>query len=117
MVDAGAADPREVAEAVKLRYEQTDYDFAAEWPVRMAVILHDGAPTHLVAIMTHFVMDGCGALVMLEESARRDRAGRRDAGPRTGAVATLAGRAAAERGGAAILGDVAARDPAAPVRR
>ncbi|WP_327003911.1 condensation domain-containing protein [Dactylosporangium sp. NBC_01737] len=74
VVDAGADDPQAVAEAVRLRYEQTDYDFAEEWPVRMAVIVQGGAATHLVAIMTHFVMDGRGALVMLEEGERGETA-------------------------------------------
>ncbi len=74
VVDAGSADPAQVAEAVKLRYERTDYDFAEDWPVRMAVILHDDVPSHLVVIMTHFVMDGRGALVMLEEGDRGETA-------------------------------------------
>ncbi|GAA2622902.1 condensation domain-containing protein [Dactylosporangium fulvum] len=74
VVDAGPADPYEVAVAVQRRYEQTDYDFAGEWPVRMAVVRRDGTPTHLVVIMTHFVMDGRGAAVMLAESERNEAA-------------------------------------------
>lgn len=74
VVDVGEDDPAEVAAAVRLRYERTDLDFAEEWPVRMAVICQDGAATHLVAIMSHFVMDGRGAQVMLEEGSRRETA-------------------------------------------
>jgi hypothetical protein len=74
VIDAGADDPQRVAEAVQLRFEQTDYDFAEEWPVRMAVIRQGDTATHLVAIMTHFVVDGRGAMVMLEEGERGETA-------------------------------------------
>ncbi|MER7008148.1 condensation domain-containing protein [Dactylosporangium sp. NPDC000555] len=74
VVEAGPADPYEVALAVQRRYEQTEFDFAGEWPLRMAVVQQDGTPTHLVAIMTHFVMDGGGAAIMLAEEDRHETA-------------------------------------------
>lgn len=74
VVDAGDADPGEVAAGVQRRYEQTPLDFAAEWPVRMAVVERAGVPTHLVVIMTHLVMDGGGSAVMLAESGRHETA-------------------------------------------
>jgi Condensation domain len=74
VVDAGDADPHEVALATQRRYERTGYDFVAEWPVRMAVVRRDGTPTHLVAIMSHLVMDGGGAAVMLAEGERNETA-------------------------------------------
>jgi hypothetical protein len=74
VVDAGDADPYEAGRAVQRRYEETELDFAAEWPVRMAVIEQYGRPTHLVVIMTHLVMDGGGSAVMLAESERRETA-------------------------------------------
>jgi hypothetical protein len=74
IVDAGDADPYEVGRAVQRRYEETQLDFAAEWPVRMAVIERNGTPTHLVAIMTHLVMDGGGSAVMLAETERNETA-------------------------------------------
>ncbi|MFI5908762.1 condensation domain-containing protein [Dactylosporangium sp. NPDC051541] len=74
VVDAGEADPAEVGRAVQQRYAETPLDFEAEWPVRMAVIERHGTPTHLVAIMSHFVMDGHGSVVMLAESERHETA-------------------------------------------
>ncbi|OLB79450.1 MAG: hypothetical protein AUI14_10285 [Actinobacteria bacterium 13_2_20CM_2_71_6] len=62
------------AEALKDRYQDTDYDFVNEWPVRMAVIRHRGVPTHMVVIMCHLVTDGLGGLVMLNEVGVRETA-------------------------------------------
>jgi hypothetical protein len=59
------------AEAVKDWYQDTDYDYVEEWPVRMGVLRHDGVLTHLVVIMCHLVADGLGALVMLREVEAR----------------------------------------------
>jgi hypothetical protein len=70
-VDAGA-DPDEVAEQVRQRYWNRDYDFVTEWPVRMAVIRHRGLLTHRVWVMCHLVTDGTGARVILSELAARD---------------------------------------------
>ncbi|MEV6930194.1 condensation domain-containing protein [Dactylosporangium sp. NPDC051485] len=74
VVDAGDADPYEVGLAVQRRYEETELDFATEWPVRMAVIERGGTPTHLVAIVSHLVMDGGGSAVMLAEGERNETA-------------------------------------------
>ncbi|MEV4516099.1 condensation domain-containing protein [Dactylosporangium sp. NPDC049525] len=71
VVDAGDDDPAEVADAVRRRYEETDYDFETQWPLRMGVVVRAGQPTHLVAIMCHLVTDGSGAAVMIAESATR----------------------------------------------
>jgi hypothetical protein len=74
IVDAGDADPDEVAEAVRLRYHDADYDFENEWPVRMAVVRRHGVLTHLVSIVCHLVTDSHGAAVMLSEVAVREAA-------------------------------------------
>ncbi|OLB80366.1 MAG: hypothetical protein AUI14_07030 [Actinobacteria bacterium 13_2_20CM_2_71_6] len=68
------ADPDEVAEAVSQRYQETDYDFVNEWPVRMAVIRHRGVLTHMAVIMCHLVTDGFGGMVMLKEVEARESA-------------------------------------------
>lgn len=60
-----------LAETVKDWYQDTDYDFVNEWPVRMGVIRRDGVLTHLVVIMCHLVADGFGTLVMLNEVEAR----------------------------------------------
>src|SRR5512142_1896605 len=62
-----------MAEAVAERYRDTDLDFSVEWPVRMAVVRDDGAPSHLVALLSHFATDGVGALTMIREVAERPR--------------------------------------------
>ncbi|GAA3246483.1 condensation domain-containing protein [Dactylosporangium siamense] len=71
VIDAGDDDPAEVADTLRRTYEETDYDFEAQWPLRMGVVLRDGLPTHLVAIMCHLVTDGSGAAVMIAESGAR----------------------------------------------
>jgi len=71
VVEGGDGDLDQLAEAVKDRYQDTDYDYATEWPVRMGVIRHAGVLTHMVVIMCHLVADGLGALVMLREVEAR----------------------------------------------
>ncbi|GAA4255790.1 condensation domain-containing protein [Dactylosporangium darangshiense] len=67
VVDAGDDDPAETAEALSRRYQETDYDFVTQWPVRMGVVLRAGLPTHLVIILCHLVTDGSGAALMIAE--------------------------------------------------
>ncbi|HEV2342862.1 MAG TPA: condensation domain-containing protein [Actinocrinis sp.] len=74
VVDAGDDDPAEVAEAVCKRYRDTGLDFTAEWPVRMATILHRGRPTHMAAMISHLAADAAGLGVMLREMAAQDAA-------------------------------------------
>lgn len=75
IVDADAdADPAAVAEEVRLRYFADEFDFERDWPLRVAVIRHQGALTHRVDVMTHLVTDGFGAMVLIEESSGRDPA-------------------------------------------
>jgi hypothetical protein len=72
VVEAGDADPAEVAAAVSQRYQDDDFDFARDWPVRMAVITSGGVPACQVSIVSHLVTDAFGAAVMLREVAARD---------------------------------------------
>ncbi|MEV6927801.1 condensation domain-containing protein [Dactylosporangium sp. NPDC051485] len=71
VVEAGGADPAEVAVAVERSYREAEPDLARDWPVRMAVICRGGVPAWLVAIMPHLVTDGLGAAVMVDEVTRR----------------------------------------------
>jgi hypothetical protein len=66
VVDAGD-DGAGRAEAMRRRYEETDYDFVTQWPVRMGVVVRAGVPTHLVLIICHLVTDGSGAALMMAE--------------------------------------------------
>lgn len=81
VVDADDADdPAKVAEQVERRFRDTDFDFATDWPVRMAVVRHRSTLTHQVLIMCHLVTDAAGTTVMLSDLAGRD--------PVTGEAAT-----------------------------
>jgi Condensation domain len=72
VVEAGDGDPAEVADAVRLRFEATDFDYEHEWPVRLALVTKRGVPSHDVATVCHLVTDGVGALVLLADMASRD---------------------------------------------
>jgi len=61
------SDEAAAAEAARLleSYERTVFDYPNEWPVRMAVVLRDGVPAHVVAAYSHIGSDvhGLDALV------------------------------------------------------
>jgi hypothetical protein len=67
IVDAGDADPADVAAAVYDRFHSVEYDYANEWPVRMAVIRHRAALTHLVASYCHLAVDGGGMAALIAD--------------------------------------------------
>ncbi|MFL6111446.1 MAG: condensation domain-containing protein [Catenulispora sp.] len=67
-------DPSALASAVEARYLTTPRDFVAEWPLRMGVVRHRKAPTHLVVITCHLVTDGAGAAVLSREMRERPTA-------------------------------------------
>lgn len=72
IVDAGDdEDPSAVADRVRQKYWDGDYDLVHGLPVWIAIIRHRGAPTHLVTVMSHLVLDAFGGLVMLEEAVTR----------------------------------------------
>lgn len=72
IVDAGDHDPAALAEETRLHYQEAAFDFAKDWPLRMAVIRCRGELTHLVVVMCHLVADGVGTQVLLDEVDRRD---------------------------------------------
>jgi condensation domain-containing protein len=74
IVDAGEEDPAAVAARVEQRFRDTGYDFARDWPVRMAVVCRRGRPTHRVLVMCHLVTDGFGATLLAADLAGRDAA-------------------------------------------
>ncbi|MFD7732553.1 condensation domain-containing protein [Kitasatospora phosalacinea] len=67
-------DPAATAAAVEAHHRHAPLDVAADWPVRMAVVRHRGAPTHLVALICHLATDAAGARTMLREVAERSTA-------------------------------------------
>jgi hypothetical protein len=72
VVDAGTEDPAAVAERLRLRWEDTVFDYAAEWPVRMAVVTAGGAVSHMVAVYCHLALDLSGLEVLIEDLATMD---------------------------------------------
>lgn len=65
-------DPAEVAAGILDRYENTNFDYANEWPVRTAVVRHDGALTHMVGVYNHLVMDTYSMDALMADMATMD---------------------------------------------
>lgn len=65
-------EPAKAAEQVERRLMETPYDFADQWPVRMAAIRHHGVLTHVVLVVCHLVTDARGAAVLMSDLAARD---------------------------------------------
>ena len=72
-------DAAAVAEATRWDYEMTPFDYAAEWPVRMAVVRQAGTLTHLVVQYGHVMVDGTSLAVVSDDLRNLD--------PATGAAA------------------------------
>ena len=74
LVDAD--EPEQAALDTVIAFDQAKFDFVKEWPLRMAVIRHRGAPTHMAAVYNHIALDARGLDAMLadlvERSARPD---------------------------------------------
>lgn len=64
VVDVTGEDPAAVAERWRIGYEEKNFDYEREWPVRMAVVRTGGVPTHVVAVYLHLAVDA-GALDVL----------------------------------------------------
>jgi hypothetical protein len=71
IVDAGDEDPAKVAAAVADRYMAASFDYEADWPVRMAVIIARGAATHVAEAFSHLAMDAFGLAVLHDDVAAR----------------------------------------------
>ncbi|MFC5004075.1 condensation domain-containing protein [Dactylosporangium cerinum] len=59
------------AGTVEARFRDAPFDYAHEWPVRMAVVRDGGVCSHVVLVMSHIVMDGAGAVLMMTETDAR----------------------------------------------
>ncbi|HEX4833359.1 MAG TPA: condensation domain-containing protein [Trebonia sp.] len=77
VVDAGDADPAQVAADVYARLDnRSALDCARDWPIRWAVIARQGVATHLVSLVSHLAADGEGVRIMLRDLSRRQAARR-----------------------------------------
>lgn len=72
VVDASDGDPGEVAAAVAAEYKARTFDYENEWPLRMAVITHDGNATHVVQMICHIALDAFGLAVLYDDFDHRD---------------------------------------------
>jgi condensation domain-containing protein len=71
IVDAGDADPDEVAGALCDRFRRTELDFTTEWPLRMGLVRQGGRPTHMCTMISHIAADAAGIFIMMGELATR----------------------------------------------
>jgi Condensation domain len=72
VVEAGEQDPEQVAITVRDGYQERDFDYVNEWPVRMAVITKSGVPSHVVVIYLHLCIDALGLRALLADLATMD---------------------------------------------
>ncbi|WP_063762408.1 AMP-binding protein [Streptomyces sp. NRRL F-5123] len=68
------ADAEDAATAVEAHYRRTPFDYANDWPIRMAVVRQHGRPVWLVTILHHLVTDGRGGAIMLRDVGARETA-------------------------------------------
>lgn len=73
VVEAGDRDPDEVAQEIYDDYTSRDFDYANEWPVRLAVVCQHGAPIRMVAVYLHLQLDGIGLQELVADLANMDR--------------------------------------------
>src|SRR5262249_56488175 len=83
VIDAGGRDPAELAAAVAEDWDIAKFDNERDWPVRMGAITSGGAPTHVVALFNHLVLDGGGLDALFADLAGRDPVTGRPASPVT----------------------------------
>lgn len=84
VVEAGGTDPAEVAVGLAARYQQANFDYTREWPVRMGVVTRDGVPTHLAEAYPHLVGDAFGLAALRADLANLDRSTGEATAPVTG---------------------------------
>jgi hypothetical protein len=72
VIDADGEDPAHVAEQVLLDFQDRNFDYEHEWPVRTAVIRAGGQLTHVVTVYLHLVIDADGLGVLMADLAARD---------------------------------------------
>jgi hypothetical protein len=72
IVDAADGDdPAEVAAAVAGGYKAGPFDLEHDWPIRMAVITHRGAATHIAEMICHIAVDAFGIAALHDDFDQR----------------------------------------------
>jgi hypothetical protein len=73
IVDVAAGeDPAEVATALVARHEDTPFDYAVDFPIRMTLVRRDGVLTHMITVLSHLATDGAGGFAMYNDYMHRD---------------------------------------------
>ena len=78
---AEPADVTQYARDLMDTWPLTRFDFATDWPLRMAVLRHRGACVRLVWALSHLVADGGAHLLLLDDLIAAGTDGRADAAP------------------------------------
>jgi hypothetical protein len=81
IIDVGADDPADVAKQTMDRYYAEPFDYADEWPIRMAAICRADVVTHIVAVYCHVALDVHGVDALVTDLASMDPATGRPTGP------------------------------------
>jgi hypothetical protein len=80
--DADRADVARYAADLMATWPFTRFDFHQDWPLRMAVLKHRGACTHLVWVLSHLAADGGGHVLLLDDLPTDEVTGRDASDPR-----------------------------------
>jgi hypothetical protein len=64
VVDAAGGDPAAAARGLVTEFEAVPFDYATQWPVRAAIVVAGGAPSHLVLTVSHLALDAAAARIM-----------------------------------------------------
>lgn len=88
--DADRAEVARYAADLMESWPLTRFDFHRDWPLRMAVLRHRGACTHLVWVLSHLAADGGGHVLLLDDLLADDMAGRGANEPRHPQVLDIA---------------------------
>lgn len=118
VVDAGDADPAAVADRWLARWREVKFDYADEWPIRMAVVTRGGVVTHSVSLICHLAGDAGAVAVMTRELLEQDGSpGAPYAAPQPLELARRQGTPAARRHTVASMRYWEAQLRAVPARR
>lgn len=72
IVEAGDRDPAELAEQIKQRFCEHNFDYVEDWPVRQAIVTQHGVVTHCPTVYLHTSIDAGGLAALLVDLAGRD---------------------------------------------
>ena len=83
VIEAGTADPAELAEQVEQDFHRAPFELERDWPIRAAVVTVEGRVSHLVVVYLHLAADGGSTQALMADLAARDPVTGEPAGPVT----------------------------------